>query len=90
MQHYRDWIFLPTAVKFEVSADGNIFSEVGTIKNDIAATVTALTIKDFAVAFNPVVVRYVRVTAYTLGACPKGHPGEGKPAWTFADEIIVE
>lgn len=90
MQSYRSWIFLPTAVKFETSTDGKTFTEVGTVKNDIATTVTELIIKDFAVTFNPAAVRYVRVTAYTLEACPKGHPGEGKPAWTFADEIVVE
>jgi hexosaminidase len=77
-------------VKFETSTDGKTFTEVGTVKNDIATSVTELIMKDFAVSFNPATVRYVRVTAYTLEACPKGHPGEGKPAWTFADEIIVE
>jgi hexosaminidase len=50
----------------------------------------ALTIKDFTAKFAATNARYVRVTAFTLEACPKGHPGEGKPAWTFADELEVE
>jgi len=90
LQHYRDWIFLPTAVKFEISADGKTFTEVATVQNDVPVNTLALTIKDFKVTFAAINARYVRVTAFTLEACPKGHPGEGKPAWTFADELEVE
>jgi hexosaminidase len=90
LQHYRDWIFLPTAVKFEISIDGKNFTEVANISNDISVNTLALTIKDFTAKFASTTARYVRVTAFTLEACPKGHPGEGKPAWIFADELIVE
>ncbi len=90
LQHYRDWIFLPTAVKFEVSLDGKTFTEVATVQNDVPVNTLALTIKDFKATFAATNARYVRVTAFTLEACPKGHPGEGKPAWTFADELEVE
>lgn len=90
LQHYRDWIFLPTAVKFEVSLDGKTFTEVAVVQNDVPVNTLALTIKDFTAKFAATNGRYVRVTAYTLEACPKGHPGEGKPAWTFADELEVE
>ncbi len=90
LQSYRSWIFLPKSVQFEISTDGKNFTTAGTVINDIATTVTAPTIKNFAIKFAAVNARYVRVTAITLDACPKGHPGEGKSAWTFADEIVVE
>ena len=90
LQHYRDWIFLPTAVKFEVSLDGKTFAEVATVQNDVPVNTIALTIKDFTAKFAAINARYVRITAFTLESCPKGHPGEGKPAWTFADELEVE
>ena len=90
LQHYRDWIFLPTKVSFEVSDDGKNFKPVGSVTNDIASTVSESTIKDFTVQFNPATARYVRVTASILPEAPKGHPGEGKPVWIFVDEIIVE
>jgi len=90
LQNYKDWIFLPKSVKFEISVDGKTFVEVGNLVNDIPPTVTASTIKNFTVKFSATNARYIRVTAVTLEACPKGHPGEGKPAWTFADEIVVE
>jgi hexosaminidase len=47
-------------------------------------------IRAFAVDIRPETVRYLRVTAARIPGCPKGHPGEGKPAWIFADEIVVE
>jgi hexosaminidase len=90
LQSYRSWIFLPKSVQFEISTDGKNFTTAGAVINDIDATVTAPTIKNFTVKFAAVAARYVRLTAITLEACPKGHPGEGKPAWTFADEIVVE
>lgn len=47
-------------------------------------------IKDFTLNFPRQNARYIRVTAKNIGVCPKGHPGEGKPAWIFADEIMVQ
>jgi hexosaminidase len=33
--------------------------------------------------------RYVKIVAENIGICPKGHWGEGNPAWLFIDEIMV-
>ncbi|HEY1112667.1 MAG TPA: family 20 glycosylhydrolase, partial [Chitinophagaceae bacterium] len=89
LQHYRDWIFMPQWVRFEVSMDGKEFTESGTVHNTVSANEQEATIKDFKAEFAPRSARFVRVTAKNLGSCPKGHSGEGKPAWLFADEIIV-
>ncbi|HSC54521.1 MAG TPA: family 20 glycosylhydrolase [Phnomibacter sp.] len=90
LQRYNDWIFLPQQVKFEWSADGNTFTEIATLPNNIAATEKSFFMKDFSTSFAPVQAKYVRVSAKVIDACPKGHAGEGKPGWVFADEIIVE
>ena len=90
LQSYRDWIFMPQRVKFEVSSDGKAFKEVGTINNSISLDERTQVIKDFTASFKTRKVKYVRITATNLGACPKGHTGEGKPAWLFVDEIIVK
>lgn len=90
IQSYRDWIFLPTAVRFEVSKDGLNFTEVGNVLNDISVNEQANTIKDFIATFPQTSARYIRVKAIATGVCPKGHGGEGKPSWTFADELVVE
>lgn len=90
LQRYNDWIFLPQWVKFEWSADGTNFTPVATVNNTVAPTEKASIIKDFSASFAPVQARYIRVTAKVIDACPKGHPGEGKPGWVFADELIIE
>lgn len=38
----------------------------------------------------PVVLRYLRMTASNRGECPEGHPAAGQEAWIFCDELIVQ
>jgi hexosaminidase len=89
LQHYRDWIMMPTAVKFEVSLDGKNFKEVKTVKNPISLNEQEATIHDFKAQFPVQKAKYVRVTAHHLTSLPEGHNGAGQPAWLFADEIVV-
>jgi hexosaminidase len=90
LQHYADWIFLPRSVTYEISNDGKNFINLRTVKNMISPDEKSAIIKDFTVNFPEQKARYIRVTAQNIGVCPKGHPGEGKPAWIFADEIVVQ
>nr|WP_255749804.1 family 20 glycosylhydrolase [Pontibacter liquoris] len=90
LQNYRDWIFMPQWVKFEVSTDGKNFKEVGMVQSQVSVDEKNATIRDYATAFPKQQARYIRITAKNLGQNPKGHPGEGKAAWLFADEIIVK
>jgi hexosaminidase len=89
LQAYRDWIMMPQWVKFEISDDGQNFTEVKTVQNDVSVNEQTPTIKDFTADFSQRKAKFVRVTANVLDALPKGHSGEGKPAWIFADEIVV-
>ncbi|MEO6704460.1 MAG: discoidin domain-containing protein, partial [Ginsengibacter sp.] len=89
LQQYSDWIFLPQSVTYEISNDGKSFTNLGTIKNTISPDEKSAIIKDFTINFAQQKARYIRVSAKNIGICPKGHPGEGKPAWVFADEIMV-
>lgn len=89
LQHFRDWIMMPQWVSFEVSDDGEHFTEVAKVLNDVSLQNQSSVIRDFTANFPEQKARYVRVTAKKLDALPKGHPGEGQPAWTFSDEIIV-
>ncbi|KYP13329.1 family 20 glycosylhydrolase [Flavihumibacter sp. CACIAM 22H1] len=90
MQHYKDWIFFPSSVQVELSLDGKQFRKVGTYSNKTSPENTVSMQEDFSIAFAPTQTRYIRVTAKVLPACPKGHPGEGKPAWLFVDELLVK
>ena len=89
LQNYKDWIFLPPSVSFEVSVDGVHFTSVQIISNPVSVNETNAVIHDFKTDFANQNVRFIRVSARNLGTCPRGHSGEGQPAWLFADEIIV-
>ncbi|MES2006427.1 MAG: family 20 glycosylhydrolase [Bacteroidota bacterium] len=89
-QNYGDWIFFPSSVSFETSEDGKQFIAAGTVKTDISPETRGGMVKDFKVKLPVTKARFVRVTAKVIEACPPGHPGAGKPAWLFADEIVVE
>lgn len=87
LQNYSDWIFLPSSVKFETSANGTDFEEVQTVNNPV--NINERTAQyDFKVTFSNKAVKFIRVTAKN-NLCPPGHSGEGKPGWIFADEIMV-
>ena len=90
LQRYTDWIFFPASVKVEGSTDGRTYWSLGTL--DVEGTLQERTpmIRTFSLEFKPENLRYIRVTAAHIEGCPQGHPGEGKPAWIFADEMVVE
>lgn len=90
LQKYREWIMMPEWVKFEVSRDGQNFMEIETVPNDVPVNEQSPVTKDFIVDFPQQKARFIRVTAKVLDALPRGHSGEGKRAWLFADEIVVE
>lgn len=90
LQSYRDWIFLPQSVTFSISNDGKNFTDVGNVQNTIPPNEKSAFTKDFTFNFPEKKTRYIRVAAKNMGVCPKGHPGEGQPAWIFADEIMVQ
>ncbi len=60
-----------------------------TVNNTVSTNEQIAGIKDFIASFPEQKARFIRVTAKVLEGCPPGHPGEGKPAWIFADEIVV-
>ncbi len=89
LQNSDSWIFLPTEVEFAVSDDGKDYKVVASQKNDTAPVLAEAIIKDFSAKFTITKARYLRIRAKNIGTCPEEHPGAGKKAWLFADEIIV-
>ncbi len=90
LQSAGSYIFLPKKVEFYTSVDGFNFIKAGEVLNDVNALSANKQLKEFTATFNPISAKYVKVVAQNLGKCPRGHIGEGKPAWLFIDEIIVE
>ncbi len=88
LQHYKDWIFLPAAVQFQVSVDGINFTLLGNISSPVSIEEKSV-MHDFKIKAPATPIRFIRVSAKN-NLCPKGHSGEGKPGWIFADELVVE
>jgi hypothetical protein len=86
-QDQNSWIFMPEWVRFEISADGESFTEVGTIKNDVDEKADGGIIKDFEVSFEKQKVKFVRVVAKNKEQCPSWHKGFPNPCWIFVDEV---
>ncbi|GAB4418037.1 MAG: family 20 glycosylhydrolase [Bacteroidia bacterium] len=85
------WIFMPREVVFAVSDDGQAFVEVGRSSYPQAADeATPKQILVAEAAFAVRAARYVKVSGKNLGTLPAWHPGAGRQAWLFADEIEVE
>jgi len=90
LQDIDSWIFMPEALAVDVSADGEIFRNVGRFVNDVPQREETVVIKDFTVTMDETDVRFVRIRAHTPGTCPAWHKGAGGKAWIFADEIVIE
>ncbi|MDZ7304743.1 MAG: family 20 glycosylhydrolase [candidate division KSB1 bacterium] len=90
LQDATSWIFMPEEVEFAVSKDGDQFKCVGIVPNDTPQRASDRIIKDFSVAFDRQLARYICVKAKNIGTCPEWHPGAGGKAWIFVDEIMVE
>lgn len=89
LQNVGSWIFYPSEMVVEVSSNGKDFKLLGRVRNKVPDMEAGRLTQTLKVG-KKAQARYVRVTARILEACPKGHAGEGKPAWLFVDEIVVE
>ncbi len=90
LQNNGSWIFYPRWVQFEVSADGENYTLLERVENAISSAEPLPQTQWFATEKAAADVRYVRVTAKSLGVCPTGHSGEGENCWMFVSEIVVE
>jgi len=90
LQNINSWIFLPPAVEYAVSSDGQAFEIVATIGNDVSPYLADVVIKEFEAVFEPRQARFIRVRAKSVSVVPDWHYGAAGKAWLFADEIVVE
>jgi hexosaminidase len=85
------FIFLPDYAIVSVSNDGTEWQDIN--RSDFAHNrENERHIREAKLPFSEFTKpkRYLKVFAKNIGTCPKGHEGEGKAAWLFADEIVVE
>ena len=90
---YQDaWIFMPRAVTWSVSMDGQRFVDLpaqapwgNALEPDARQTVVPVRVEELGIE-----ARYVRMTLTNAGACPAWHDAATEPSWLFVDELVVE
>ncbi|MEP5103850.1 MAG: family 20 glycosylhydrolase [Ekhidna sp.] len=90
LQYNNAWIFYPTDVTYKVSLDGEIFEELGVIKNQKYPEDKKQATQSYTLRLKEVVeTRYVKLIANSIGECPEWHDAAGSKAWLFIDELSV-
>ncbi len=90
LQDVGSWILMPRRVRFEASGDGETYTPLGTVTNDVSDRETGVITRDVGVTVAPMQARYVRVTVEHYGRLPDWHAGRGDESWFFSDEITVD
>jgi hexosaminidase len=81
-----DWIFDASEIIIESSDDGNSYSTVATEKIIDDRNEHWADISTHKVSFEPVTARYYKVSV-KCSTMPNWHPGSGRRAYIFVDEI---
>ena len=89
LQESKSWIFFPDSVELSASGDGVTYRPVATVRNSATGREEGSLVRQFALECAPLSCRYVRIRANNIGVCPPWHPGAGKKAWLFVDEITI-
>ncbi|MDG5798897.1 glycoside hydrolase family 20 zincin-like fold domain-containing protein [Marinilabiliaceae bacterium ANBcel2] len=91
IQSIRAWIFMPSAVEFYISKDGDSYEKIAVAKTDTDPQEGAAVIETFSTPFNlQVTARYLKIVARNPGSIPAWHNASGNASFMFLDEIIVE
>ena len=88
LEDQGSWIFFPKKIIVEISIDGKNFLPAGSFEYGIVKNDEGLTIRPFSVNFEPMNVRYIKITAENIGEIPEWHPASKGQAYLFVDEII--
>ena len=88
-QDARSWIWMPSKVIFEASADGETWSGACSATTPAALDDMTVQIWNYECPVS-LRARYIRLKALNPGPIPDWHPGAGSPSFIFIDEIRVE
>jgi len=88
LDHESAWILLPAEVIIEVSSDGNNYQKLA-VSSSLFSVYSNRRIVHYSAKTGNDSFQYVRIRLLNRGFLPDTHPAKGKPAWVFADEIIV-
>jgi hypothetical protein len=89
LRDIRSWIFFPTSMHVETSADGVHYTSYGDFVCPHSHEDYTPMVDDFMIQ-KETQARFIKVKAINYGALPEWHLGAGYPAFIFIDEIIVK
>ncbi len=89
LQKKDAWIFAPHSVIVETSVDGTNYKAAGVYDFDDRNWDVPAQRTEVNIIFPSTEAAYVRLLIFNRGNCPDNHPGAGKKAWLFVDEISV-
>jgi len=90
LQAVQSWILMPGGMSVALSDNGLSWREAGSATHDVPATQVELVRRRMTVSLPAgTAARYVKVLARGSVPLPAGHAGAGRPAWIFADEVII-
>ncbi len=83
------WIFLPQTITVEGMATGRQFQLLTKAVCTVPESSADPHRYEEVIELNNIPLHQLRLTIEAQKICPVAHPGEGKPAWLFIDEIEV-
>jgi hypothetical protein len=86
----KSWIFFPSQIEIEVSADGKTFQKLAPIqiKKADPTDKNPENIEFVIDSYKPSAIKAIRYTIKNPGVCPDWHLGKGNKTWLFLDELI--
>ncbi len=89
LQEEGSWIFSPLSIEIYTSTDGINFNTPIIVKTEHLLNHRDDEIKEVAIPINQN-CKSIRIRAVSPIKCRKGHPGAGKDAFIFIDEIEID
>jgi hexosaminidase len=86
LQSTGSWIHYPKSIEVFLSNDGVKFKSVKLVSDKEISNQKGSVVMPFPKEN----AKFIKVIAKKIDKIPVGSPGEGSPAWLFADEIMVE
>ncbi|MDL2212464.1 family 20 glycosylhydrolase [Bacteroides sp. OttesenSCG-928-J23] len=84
------WVMGITKITVEASNNNQQYTTLASKKYDDVEELSTKKIETYTVNFEPTTTRYLKISLSPSNKLPKGHGGEGRPAFIFVDELVVE
>jgi predicted alpha-1,2-mannosidase len=89
LQDIKSWIFMPKAVHFYLSNDGEVFTKLGVLTSTTSDTAQGVHLEKFRFGLFRKRARYVKVVIEHYGELPAWHLSAGEDTWMFIDELEI-